>query len=228
MEIGEKIKHLRIQYGLTQEELAISVGTKKQTIHKYETGIISNIPANKIKLISDRLNTTPAYLMGWTNEKKDLHDNKQVFAANLKKYMDLYNVSRHRLCDDLGLKYSTVSEWLSANKYPRIDKIELLADYFNIKKSNLIEGYSLSSLQENLFEDNTLKNNLNRSEILGSILRQLRKEKHLTQNQLAERLGVSFSAISMYERNQREPDLKTLKRIANFFHVTTDYLLKDY
>lgn len=68
MDIGEKIKNLRISMRLTQEELATAAGTKKQTIHKYETGIISNIPASKIKLIADKLETTPAYLMGWENE----------------------------------------------------------------------------------------------------------------------------------------------------------------
>ena len=65
MTIGEKIKHLRKQQGITQEELATAASTTKQTIHKYETGIISNIPASKIKAMSDKLHTTPAYLMGW-------------------------------------------------------------------------------------------------------------------------------------------------------------------
>ena len=67
MNIGEKIKSLRCLKKLTLEELAGAVGTTKQTIHKYETGIISNIPASKIKAIADKLDTTPAYLMGWTN-----------------------------------------------------------------------------------------------------------------------------------------------------------------
>ena len=71
MDIGEKIKNLRISMQLTQEELATAAGTKKQTIHKYETGIISNIPASKIKLIADKLNTTPAYLMGWVDEQTE-------------------------------------------------------------------------------------------------------------------------------------------------------------
>lgn len=68
MTIGEKIKLLRIQSNLTQEELANYANTTKQTIHKYETGIITNIPANKIKAISEKLGTTPAYLMGWETE----------------------------------------------------------------------------------------------------------------------------------------------------------------
>ena len=65
MTIGEKIKYLRIKANLTQEELAIAANTTKQTIHKYETGIITNIPASKIKALADRLSTTPAFLMGW-------------------------------------------------------------------------------------------------------------------------------------------------------------------
>ncbi len=66
--------------------------------------------------------------------------NKLVFASNLKKYMDLHNIDRNHLCRELGFKYTTVCEWLSAKKYPRIDKIELLANYFNIQKSDLIES----------------------------------------------------------------------------------------
>ena len=72
MTIGDKIKSLRISQNLTQEELAQAVKTKKQTIHKYETGIISNIPASKIKLMADCFNTTPAYLMGWEEQETDI------------------------------------------------------------------------------------------------------------------------------------------------------------
>lgn len=56
--------------------------------------------------------------------------NKEVLARNLKRLMSENNIDRNKMCDDLKLKYSTVSEWLSANKYPRIDKIELMAKYF--------------------------------------------------------------------------------------------------
>lgn len=65
--------------------------------------------------------------------------NKQVFAKNLQRYMDKENIDRYKLCKDLNFKYSTVSEWLAAKKYPRIDKIEIIANYFHILKSDLIE-----------------------------------------------------------------------------------------
>lgn len=65
--------------------------------------------------------------------------NKEIFSKNLKHYMDLHNIDRNKLCSDLGFKYSTVSDWINAKIYPRIDKIEILANYFKIDKSDLIE-----------------------------------------------------------------------------------------
>lgn len=76
LNIGERIKKLRNELGLTQDDLAISANTTKQTIHKYETGIISNIPASKIKALADKLNTTPAYLMGWEDKISSYSDDE--------------------------------------------------------------------------------------------------------------------------------------------------------
>ena len=65
--------------------------------------------------------------------------NKDVFAKNLKKYMQLNGKTRNEVCQALGLKYTTFTDWVNAKKYPRMDKIEMLANYFGIKKSDLIE-----------------------------------------------------------------------------------------
>lgn len=56
-------------------------------------------------------------------------------------------------------------------------------------------------------------------------LRTLRKDRGLTQYELGKALGVSPSTIGMYEQGRREPDKDALLAIANFFNVTTDYLL---
>ncbi len=72
-------------------------------------------------------------------------NNKNIMARNLSFYMAEKSIDRTQLCDDLGFKYSTVSEWLSAKKYPRMDKVEMLAAYFGVKKSDLIEEHPLIS-----------------------------------------------------------------------------------
>ncbi len=63
--IGERIKKLRKERGLSLEELADSIGTSRQTVHRYETGVISNIPHEKIEAMARALGVTPSSLMGW-------------------------------------------------------------------------------------------------------------------------------------------------------------------
>ncbi|WP_105157841.1 XRE family transcriptional regulator [Streptococcus suis] len=69
-------------------------------------------------------------------------ENKDIFSKNLKYYMDKKGVDRNQLCSDLDLKYTTVRDWIKGITYPRIGKIELLANYFGINKSDLIEEKS--------------------------------------------------------------------------------------
>lgn len=65
--------------------------------------------------------------------------NKSVFAKNLQMYMDLNKKTRREVCADLGFSYYTFSDWVNGKKYPRMDKVEMLANYFGIQKSDLIE-----------------------------------------------------------------------------------------
>lgn len=67
MKIGERIRRLREELGIPQTELASSVGITKQSLYKYENSIVTNIPSDKIEALAFRLQTTPAYLMGWTD-----------------------------------------------------------------------------------------------------------------------------------------------------------------
>ena len=56
-------------------------------------------------------------------------------------------------------------------------------------------------------------------------LRELRKAKGISMKKLGEIIGVAESTISLYELEKREPDFSTLKKLADYFNVTTDYLL---
>lgn len=67
--IRNRLKALRHERGMTLEALAEAIGTSKQTIHRYENGIIANIPPAKIEELAHVLGVTPAALMGWENER---------------------------------------------------------------------------------------------------------------------------------------------------------------
>ena len=76
--ISEKIRELRKRQGMSLEELAEQIGTTRQTIHRYETGAISNIPSEKVEAMAKALNTTPAKLMGWEDESFPSFNNKAI------------------------------------------------------------------------------------------------------------------------------------------------------
>ena len=65
--------------------------------------------------------------------------NKEVMAENILYYMQLRGKTRRDVCQALGIKYTTLCDWINAKTYPRIDKIEMMARYFNVQKSDLVE-----------------------------------------------------------------------------------------
>ena len=65
--------------------------------------------------------------------------NKAIMAKNLKYYIERSGKDRRQLAEIWGFPYSTVTGWINGQKYPRIDRIEIMADYFGIQKSDLIE-----------------------------------------------------------------------------------------
>ena len=77
--------------------------------------------------------------------------NKEVMAKNLKYYIERSGKDRKELSEIWGFPYSTVSEWINGKKYPRIDRIEIMADFFGILKSDLIEdkGEEHKEMQKN-------------------------------------------------------------------------------
>ena len=100
MGLKENIKSKRIERKMTLEDLAKSVGVSRQTIQRYESGVIGNIPSDKIELIARALDTSPAYLMGWeqidTNfsekklRKKSMINSKIMylnFTENIKNFL---------------------------------------------------------------------------------------------------------------------------------------------
>lgn len=127
-------------------------------------------------------------------------ENKEIFANNLSFYMEQKGVDRNTLCAELDLKYTTVRDWLKGITYPRIGKIELLANYFNINKSDLIENKnSTAQPSDSLLEEitNTARklNTDNKKNVLRmseDLLDEQEKRRKAKINEVSE-------AISLYQ-----------------------------
>lgn len=64
---------------------------------------------------------------------------KRIFSKNLRYYMNLNNKEQIDLINDLGFNKSAVSTWCNGTRLPRMDKVDMLARYFKISRSDLIE-----------------------------------------------------------------------------------------
>ena len=72
MSKGKILYDLRIRAGLSQVEAADKVGISKQTLYKYEKGIVTNIPSDVIEKLADLYNSTPAHIMGWEDTEPEI------------------------------------------------------------------------------------------------------------------------------------------------------------
>ena len=81
---------------------------------------------------------------------------RKIFSNNLNYYMKINNKIQDDLVKDLGLKTSTISSWCNGQKLPRMDKIALLADYFGIHFSKLIEERTDNNYFEFVSEDDAM------------------------------------------------------------------------
>ena len=102
---------------------------------------------------------------------------KKIFSKKLNYYMNKKGISQSDIAAKFDLTASTVSDWCNGKKYPRVDKIQLLADYFGILKSDLME--------DNAVEENTVIFNQNGETI----------KKKLTKEQM-DYLNKFISSIS--------------------------------
>ncbi|CAG5964548.1 TPA: helix-turn-helix domain-containing protein [Streptococcus pneumoniae] len=127
-------------------------------------------------------------------------ENKEIFANNLSFYMEQKGVDRNTLCADLDLKYTTVRDWLKGITYPRIGKIELLANYFNINKSDLIENkISTAQPSDSLLEEITNTARKLNTENKKIVLRTSEELLESQKNEEETKVNEVSEVISLYQ-----------------------------
>ena len=85
MSIGQRIKAIRTEQGITIDDLAHRLGKNRTTIYRYESGDIENLPLGILDCLANALNTTPAHLLGWTNTNIDtVNENVDHMDSKLK------------------------------------------------------------------------------------------------------------------------------------------------
>lgn len=115
-----------------------------------------------------------------------LTENREVMASNIRYYMDKNHVNATELCAKLGFKQNTFSDWINGKTYPRIDKIEIMARYFGIPKSFLVEDmrknvdFVITDAEKDLITSYRMSDEVTR-ESVNRLLTYYKKIKELTQ-----------------------------------------------
>ena len=107
MSVGQRIALAREQRNMTLEEVARLCETTKQTIFKYENGIVTNIPYDKIVLLSKALDVSPSYLFGW-DEKKSSPSEDELTEGE-KMMIDIFRLipeDQQRVFLEMGRAYA--------------------------------------------------------------------------------------------------------------------------
>lgn len=98
MTIGEKLLRLRTREQKTREDVAKIIGVSPQAIYKYETGIITNIPLDRIAAFSRLYNVTPSYLMGWEDYPLPLSEKEKSLILSYRAHPEIQDAVNRLLC----------------------------------------------------------------------------------------------------------------------------------
>lgn len=123
MTIGDRIRKQREIIEMSQTDLAERVKISKQTLYKYETNVVTNIPSDKIEAIAKVLSVSPAYLMGWSEETADdkFSLDSTILAATVAKTPELKQlITYYQAADETGKQKIMENAADMARLYPHI------------------------------------------------------------------------------------------------------------
>lgn len=126
MIVGQRIRERRQALHMSADDLAKRLNKNRATIYRYEKGEIENLPIDLLEPLAKALDTTPQYLMGWTNESDKLV--KQEILTVPEKDLTLQEFS-----EELGMLFNKLNVFKEGKEQiPVVDVINLVAEFFGV------------------------------------------------------------------------------------------------
>ena len=154
-------------------------------------------------------------------EESSKMDSRTIFVRNLHQLLGEKGASRKEVSEAIGVSYFTFTSWWNGTKYPRIESIELLADYFSVSVPELV-----GDMPDTPKEKYTEENNDVVQVAIGQRIKRRRKELSMTADELGERLGKDRATIYRYESGSIENmPIGLLTPLAEALDVSVEYLI---
>ena len=158
MSIGDRIKTRRKAVGLSVDELAAKLGKNRATVYRYESNDIEKLPTTVLEPLAKALNTTPAYLMGWTQ-----------YGTQLRKARLHFGVEIEELSAKTGISTDALKKYEQNDSEPSNEELALIAAAYGVDLGSLLwSSFEEPSLELSQF-DNIKPIHLKRFPMLGSI-----------------------------------------------------------
>ena len=154
---------------------------------------------------------------------------KKIFSKNLRYYMNKNNKKQSDLINDLGFSSSTMSNWCTGEKLPRMNKVQILADYFHINKSDLLEDKSTSDEEEPYYLNDDARDMSEEAQkrIFTRNLNSYIEASGKTQLEIAKSIGVSPQTFNTWCKGIAIPRMGKVQALADYFHINKSDLIED-
>lgn len=223
---AKRLKRLRKEAHLTQQDVADYFKTSPQSYAQWEKGQRSPSKESLEKLAS-YFGVSVSYLVGESDTidygafeeqstPNQLSDDK-TFIERLKELREKSGLTQKQVAEHLDITQSAYAQWETGRINPKKETIQKFADLFNVSYDYLWHGTSEPQTTNAITETN--------SGTFPERLKALRKEAGLTQKEVAKKLQMSQPQYARTENGGRKPNGETLEKFADFFNVSTDYLL---
>lgn len=136
--------------------------------------------------------------------------------------MELSGKNQKELAKIAGVSAPTFNEWVNAKKFPRIGKIQALADYFGIKKSELIEDEPTDGQ-----EASTGGGDLNSKEIMAQNIKKYMDSKGVTNQKLCDDLGFKYTTFMDWIKRVTYPRFSKIEAMADYFGIQKADLIEE-
>ena len=210
----ERLKELRKQSGLTQQQVAERLDISQSAYAQWEIGKL-NPKKETIQKFADLFNVSYDYLWHGTSEPQTtnaiIETNSGTFPERLRQLRTEAKLTQQQMAEAFNIKQPTYAQWETGRTKPKGETLERFADFFNVSTDYLL-GKTQPRTELSVFPER---------------LRQLRIETDLTQQELAKNLNVSQQIIGLWERGKRKPKIEAITNIAEYFNVSPKYLIGE-
>jgi transcriptional regulator with XRE-family HTH domain len=148
-------------------------------------------------------------------------NNENSLGKKLYELRKQHNISQNKLADMLGVSGFSYNRWETGKGKPLAENLEKIAKYYKINVNYFDDNEKV--IDNNPTNTTNLQQPINNENSLGKKLYELRKQHNLSQNKLADMLGVSGFAYYRWETGKGKPLAENLEKIAKYYNIDVNY-----